>query len=260
MGLEISELCRKQLNTLTIGDGFGFLCCESLSVQLVSSYSEVLLGNPEHEDRTESDVYVHIYIYKHTCIHIALLCDTTEQNKRKGIREIKMKMISWSICSCSDHVYHSTVTYQCHALWWCPSQSFSFAAKYQLKRNYRSSKLRSRTWGALCIPSTRLLLVSNSTNSISWASSSNQIMSLLPVTKEMKLCSVACTEVLFPFWKTSLFKKALRNMLKITLCLHVTLNNKGLKHILRSFLVLGIWKYTGEPRRKGTCLSSCQVF
>lgn len=65
MGLEISELCRKQLNTLTIGDSFGFLCCESLSVQLVSSYSEVLLGNPEHEDRTESDVYVRIYIWTH---------------------------------------------------------------------------------------------------------------------------------------------------------------------------------------------------
>ena len=65
---------------------------ESLSVQLVTSYSEVLLGNPEHEDRTESDVYVHIYI--HTCIHMALLCDTTEQNKRKGIREIKREKIS----------------------------------------------------------------------------------------------------------------------------------------------------------------------
>lgn len=129
MGLEISELCRKQLNTLTIGDSFGFLCCESLTVQLVSSYSEVLLGNTEHEDRTESDVYVRIYIYKHTCIHIALLYDTTEQNKRKGIREIKMQKISWSICSCSDRVYPSAVTYQCHALWWCPSESFSFAAK-----------------------------------------------------------------------------------------------------------------------------------
>lgn len=31
------------------------------------------------------------------------------------------------------------------------------------------------------------------------------------VTKEMKLCSVACTEVLFQFGKTPLFTKALRN-------------------------------------------------
>lgn len=82
---------------------------ESLSVQLATSYSEVLLGNPENEDRTESDVYVRIYI------HTAFLCDTMEQNKRKGVIEIKKEKISWSTCSIAQ--YHSAVTYQCHALW-----------------------------------------------------------------------------------------------------------------------------------------------
>lgn len=36
---------------------------ESLSVQLVTSYSYVLLGDPQHANRIKSGVHVHIYIY-----------------------------------------------------------------------------------------------------------------------------------------------------------------------------------------------------
>jgi len=69
---------------------------ERPSVQLVTSSSEALLSNPEHEDRTESDAYVRIYIYIHTNTYIlmALLYDTMEKNKRKRIQEIKKEKIS----------------------------------------------------------------------------------------------------------------------------------------------------------------------
>lgn len=57
---------------------------ESLSVQLVTSYSYVLLGDPQHADRTKSGVCV----YVHTSIQVVLLCDTTKRDKRKEIKKI----------------------------------------------------------------------------------------------------------------------------------------------------------------------------
>lgn len=196
-----------------------------------------------------TNIHTHMYPYVPFVWHHGAKQEKRDQRDKEDLRE-------------HLQLYHGTVTYWCHALWWWSSQSFSFTDTEQLKTNCHSSKLRPRTPGALCIPSSRLFQRLLARNSISWitqASNSNQNGALLPVNKEIKLCSAA-HKVLLWFGEMSLFIKALRNMLKITLCLYATLNNEGLKHILKSFLMLGTWKYTVEPKRKGICLSSCQVF
>lgn len=92
MGLEISDLCREQLNS----HNWRRLWFPLLKASACSwSPSEAVLRNPKCESSPESEVYMHVHTQ--TWTHTALLCDTME-----SIREMRKKeAISWNTCSCA---------------------------------------------------------------------------------------------------------------------------------------------------------------
>lgn len=198
MGPEISELCGEQLNTLAIGDDLGFLCWKPQSAA-----GHLLLWNFAQQPWACREIrlwgiFTYTYTHTHICIYMPHLCGAMEQSKRKRSREVKKEMISWSICSCSDHKY---------PVQWPASAVLCDDAQVRALASQPRNGLRETTL------------------QLNWDQDSGS--TLHPF----------CQAVLFWFEKTSLFTKELRNVLKNTPCLHATLNNEGLKHILKSFLI-----------------------
>lgn len=112
---------------------------ESLSVQLVISYSYVLLGDPQQDDRTKSGVRVYRHI--HTCGPFVWHHKARQEKRDKEDLKEYLQL--------AQTMRTAAVTHHCHALWWC--WSFGSAAKW-LKGTQLSIKLRPRELSASLLP------------------------------------------------------------------------------------------------------------
>lgn len=88
MGFEISELCREQLNTLIIGDDFGFLCwkpqCAAGHLLLWSFAQQPWAWRQNRTWCICAYIYTHIHIYGPSVWHHGANQEKKDQRDKEG--------------------------------------------------------------------------------------------------------------------------------------------------------------------------------